>query len=323
MNFNHCKIRKIKGIEATTPILVPSFSSKGFEEVEQIYNRYRGDLTDAILISAYDLYYENIHLQDIYETELLIVDSGGYERDKEHDLSTVYNEKYTAKPWTRDLYIEQLNQIENLTPTIIVNYDIKNSLSLEQQVKQAQEDFENHKSFASDFLFKPSRDNLFFNIEEYCENIEYVKDFSILGFTEKEIGQSLLERCNNIYKIRRKLEEKELEIPIHIFGCIDPSSIIAYFLCGADVFDGLSWLRFAFNDSVPIYFNSYALVNGLWDYNNEDMKALAILDNIKALERLNIKLQEFTISKDLSNLCLKENTLSQIQELLEKVLEGD
>ena len=42
--------------------------------------------------------------------------------------------------------------------------------------------------------------------------------------------------------------KKEVFKPIHIFGCSDPKSIILLVLSGADIFDGLGWIKHAFNE---------------------------------------------------------------------------
>ena len=76
--------------------------------------------------------------------------------------------------------------------------------------------------------------------------------FSIIGFTEKELGPSLLKRMTAIARVRRALKEVNLDLPIHVFGSLDTISTPLYFLAGADIFDGLTWLRYAFRDGVRI-----------------------------------------------------------------------
>ena len=46
--------------ELKTPILLPSFSSKGFPKVQKIIKACEEYITDEILVSAYDISYGNL-----------------------------------------------------------------------------------------------------------------------------------------------------------------------------------------------------------------------------------------------------------------------
>src|SRR6266481_5334219 len=89
-----------------TPLLVPSFSSKGLgstnereSEVQDIFNVVSEYLTDSMLISAYDLAYGNLDAIQSAITEITFVDSGGYEISDIHDLSAIYRQPVNAKDW--------------------------------------------------------------------------------------------------------------------------------------------------------------------------------------------------------------------------------
>ncbi len=69
-----------------TPLLVPSFSSKGFginkdgdSEVRKICSVASEYLTETMLISAFDLSCGHLSMPDSAITELTFIDSGGYE----------------------------------------------------------------------------------------------------------------------------------------------------------------------------------------------------------------------------------------------------
>src|SRR5260221_13350584 len=47
------------------------------------------------------------------------------------------------------------------------------------------------------------------------------------------------------------------DIPIHIFGCFDPQTIPYLFFSGADIFDGLSWMRYYFRDGHSFYYREF------------------------------------------------------------------
>jgi hypothetical protein len=60
--------------------------------------------------------------------------------------------------------------------------------------------------------------------------------------------------------LRRALDKAGLEIPIHVFGSLDTVTTPLYFLAGADIFDGLTWLRFAFHDGLTVYKQNYGAI---------------------------------------------------------------
>jgi hypothetical protein len=322
VEFNYCMRRKIENIDFLTPILIPSFSSKGIKQFRMMYNFLENRLTEASLVSAYDLYYKFIDADNIYETEILFIDSGGYEAISEHDLSDVYGNEYSPNEWTLEFYLEQVNRIEPITNIVLVNYDFQGMSTLEQ-IEKSKDIFKMFPIYTSDFLYKSIKDNGILNIDEYLENIELVSSFSILGFTEKELGRSVFERCRNIYRIREALEDLGLDKPIHIFGCLDPLNIIVYFLCGADIFDGLSWLRYSFYNYNPTYFNSYSISRGFWNLTDVEVKLLSCSENLIILNELKKKMNCFTKTKDLTIFNLDKKTTDEILKLVEKVYKGE
>src|SRR4051812_2740879 len=78
---------KIAGkIVAATPILVPSFSSKGFPDIADLVVSASEIITDTCLVSAYDVHYKQIET-DVSFAEFVFLDSGGYESSKDFELS--------------------------------------------------------------------------------------------------------------------------------------------------------------------------------------------------------------------------------------------
>src|SRR5262249_35869569 len=51
---------------------------------------------------------------------------------------------------------------------------------------------------------------------------------------------------------RLALDENKMAVPIHVWGGLDPILTPLYFFAGAEIFDGVSWLRYAFVDGVAI-----------------------------------------------------------------------
>jgi hypothetical protein len=287
------KVRSIKKLNINTPILIPSFSSKGFPEIDQIYDSLKEKLTDASLISAYDLHYGYFEQSKIYESDVVFIDSGGYERNKNHDISDIYGVEHIGREWCEQQHVKQTQSLEPATDIVIVNYDSEKAISLEEQIEKATIFFEEFPSFATNFLCKPVRvDEILIDVDLVTQRIDKFTTFDILGFTEKELGESILERATNIYRIRSAMIHAGLDIPIHIFGCIDPLSITLYFHCGADIFDGLSWLRFSFKNGTPKYLNHYALSEGYWDKKDNEIKLLAFSENLAELRRIKEWLSE-------------------------------
>src|SRR4051794_2967971 len=90
-------VHKASGVSVETPLLIPSFSSKGFSgagatsEVRQILATAAEFLTTAYLISAFDISKEHLPAAvDLpSKPDLIVVDSGGYEVSGDYDFSEV------------------------------------------------------------------------------------------------------------------------------------------------------------------------------------------------------------------------------------------
>jgi hypothetical protein len=317
MNFHACNKRKVSELE--TPLLVPSFSSKGIQNIGKLHYYLKDSLADASLISAYDLHHSFIQHDNIFETDIVFVDSGGYERNQDHDLSEIYSVDYVPKSWTFEMYEEEVNKIEPIANMVLVNYDVKEPIPLYEQVELARNHFRNYPSFTSDFLCKPIAKGKPIDVENLISHIHLLSNFNILGLTEKELGGSVLERCTNIYRIRLALNKVNMNMPLHIFGCLDPINILVYFLSGADIFDGLSWLRFAFNENTPTYFNNHAILSGKWHLDDLEARVLMYSENIQQLSNLKMKMVEFIETRDLNILGLQDDTLAQVTALMKEV----
>ncbi|VTR48215.1 Uncharacterised protein [Actinobacillus pleuropneumoniae] len=314
-------VRSIKKFGMHTPMFVPSFSSKGFPHVKSLHHYLKEKLTYASLVSSYDLHYEQLDIDNIYESEILFIDSGGYERNYDHDISDIYGTLHFPSEWNEELFEKQVEKIAPITDIVLVNFDyIDKSLPLEEQIYRAKVLFEKYPGYASDFLIKPiSSEEILINVDEVINKVSFLESFDILGFTEKELGSSILDRASNIYKIRKALSGVGMDTPIHIFGCLDPLSATLYFLCGADIFDGLSWLRFSFNNGTATYLNQYSINSGLWNRDENEMKLIAYSENLDELSVLKNKLENFHRSSKLEDLGLKDSDLREILLIFEQI----
>jgi hypothetical protein len=66
----------------------------------------------------------------------------------------------------------------------------------------------------------------------------------VVGVVENELGPGIRSRLRSLARLRRKLDDAGIEMPIHIFGASDPQALALYCLAGADMFDGVNWSRY-------------------------------------------------------------------------------
>src|SRR5216684_3799657 len=94
-----------------TPLLVPSFSSKGFPEVASIIE-YCSELIDNVmLISAYDLHYAKIKPPFDFAS-LIFLDSGGYEASKDAELSDFGDKDHFPQEWKQEFHRGSAHEME-------------------------------------------------------------------------------------------------------------------------------------------------------------------------------------------------------------------
>jgi len=252
----------LNGVEIErTPILVPSFSSKGFPDVNKIVEYSAEIIEGPALVSAYDLHYKKIQPPFNFPS-LLFLDSGGYEASKDGELSDYGAREHEPSPWRIEWHEEQLKLWEPSVPSVLISYDHpKERLPILDQIERAKTMAPGKTGFLREILLKPkSEGSAFLDMPSVLGNIRKLSDFDVIGVTEKEIGNSIFARMVNIAKLRRALSSAGLETPIHVFGSLDTISTPMYFLAGADVFDGLTWLRFAFHEGRTLYKQNFGAV---------------------------------------------------------------
>jgi hypothetical protein len=252
------------GVLVRTPVLIPSFSSKGFPELRKILRMMGEFITGGVLISAYDVHYRRIpSSKGIRFPNFIFLDSGGYEARVEHDLSESYGHPYRPKSWDMGRYHKVLTEWSSPVPTVVVTYDSpKQFLRLKSQFRRALELKKAHPKFPIEILVKPERKRGVVPIESLIADVNRLRDFALVGLTEKELGDSPFERLTNIARLRTALNVAGVDTPIHVFGSLDTLSTALYFVAGAEVFDGLTWLRFGYRDGLTVYSQNYALIRG-------------------------------------------------------------
>lgn len=252
----------VNGVEvARTPLLVPSFSSKGFPKIGKIF-QYMSEFIDGeALVSSYDIYHKKIKGPFDYPS-LVFLDSGGYEAAKDTDLSDTQENEHIPKTWCREWHEEVLKSWDQKVPTVVVSYDHPDDRKpIVDQIEQAKEMAMPGGKVLREILIKPeTKTQIIIQIDNVIDNVHALADFDVIGVTEKEMGTDLFSRMTNIARLRKALRAAGLRIPIHVFGSLDTISTPFYFVAGADIFDGLTWLRYAYLDGLTLYRQNFGVL---------------------------------------------------------------
>ena len=311
----YAQVRRVHKLDVRTPLIAPSFSSRGFPYVSDIWEEFRHKLFGVCLVSAYDVAAGRIPADVAEMVNVVIVDSGLYETNKGWiDSGDLYIPS-SAPDWTREQYHEAVKSIDERGNTVLVNFDQVGML--EDQIARVLEDFSLATCAASDFLVKPSGPTELVNVPKLNQHLEALKQFGVVGITAREAGNSFLKRCSSIVMLRDMLNDAGLETPIHVFGAINPYEVLAYFFCGADIFDGLNWLRLAFRNSGSVPIDETATEDMRWNLMEWDLQAVQRTYNLTLLFRLQEAMREYATSGALESLVEEFPLASQAARIAE------
>jgi hypothetical protein len=305
----HARSRTLRlgGTSVPGPLLVPSVSSKGFgmsghvSEAGLMVASVAQDLTEALLISAYDLAHDllpdsqtflgSAHRNTVFASpELLLVDSGGYELNRvEFEGGQTHRDERTPRLFSRDDFETLADRLPADRELLVVSYDepvlladpssVRGSYS--QQREAAQAFFAARPHLRSDFLIKPEGRSPYLNVRALTIEAENLRAFDVVGVTEKELGRTLLDRLVALAGLRDLLDRSGCEErPIHVFGCLDPVLTPLYFMAGGEIFDGLSWLRYAFLEDVSVHPDQYALLVGAIEEGEAARELRRLMSNV-------------------------------------------
>ena len=284
-DVHHADERRINKVEVTTPLIAPSFSSRRFPDVNGIYEDLKDKLYGVCLVSAADMAGGRIPAEAISTTNLIVVDSGVYEGPEN---------------WEEKQYWEILQRVDDRANVIAVNFD--RNKQLDEQIRKASQDFANAPTAASDFLIKPVSNEGRVNIPRLKQYALDLSQFDIIGVTAREIGDSFLQRCSSIVTLRDILRGAGMDKPIHVFGAITLPEILTYFFCGADIFDGLNWLSFAYRRHGHIAFEDAAVEALKWRQMDYELQLNERVGNLNLLYNLQIAMQNYCLTGDLDEL---------------------
>lgn len=297
------------------PLLIPSVSSKGFPvedgvaESGQALKFAAPDINDALLVSAYDLHHSLLpdserllgpdHAHTMYATpQLLVVDSGGYELNRsDFESGEQLRDPYDPRGFTRDEFEVLADRLPKDRELLVVSYDDPHNTergSYQEQRETAQRFFDARGHLRSDLLLKPEAGAHTIDVARLTPVAKDLRYFDVVGVTEKELGDKLLNSLVTLARLRALLDESGCDsVPIHVFGSLDPLMTTLYFLAGAEIFDGLSWLRYAYLDGVSVHPEALSVLTGNIEDRLDRRNALRWVSNLKELSRLRNRLERW------------------------------
>ncbi|WP_206667636.1 hypothetical protein [Muricoccus nepalensis] len=315
------------GVEVErTPLLVPSFSSKGFPDVAKVVAATSEVIDGPALVSAYDLWHKKVEPPFDF-APLLFLDSGGYEAGRDVELSDVGDREHSPRPWSRDKHEEVLAGWTPAVPSVLISYDHPDErLPVADQIDRARSLAPGRKGIAREILLKPeTTQQRFLQMDTLLQpkHVRALGDFDVIGVTEKEVGNSLLDRMRNIAHLRRAIDGVGLEqIPIHIFGSLDTVSTPLYFLAGADIFDGLTWLRYAFHRGLTIYRHNYAALDLGLNTRAHVVDGRCWFSNYYYMKDMELEMRRFLSTGDFASFEHHSDLFRKAHESLLEALEG-
>ena len=312
-----------------TPLLLPSFSSKGFPEVKKIMQATSERISGPCLISAYDLHHKQIEGPFSF-AEALFIDSGGYEASKDVELSDLGLTPHEPLNWDQESFKAVVNNWSDSIDTVLISYDHpKDRVSTAEQIARADAMIPKKPGIFREILFKPELSKtdqdpqpleaLKVNVGAIVANICEMRCFDALGVTEKEVGFTVKERMVNIALIRQALQKAGLDDkPIHVFGCLDTVASPLYFVSGADVFDGLTWLRFSYYNGMTIYRQNYSTLRFGIDMKAHLVDLRCCWDNVGYLKNLELEMRSFLTKKGIKSFTHHGSTIAKAVEAVKE-----
>lgn len=280
-------------VRVRTPLLVPSFSSR-VREIEKPFRASEELIDGPFLISAFDI--RKGYINTPYDfSEPVFLDSGGYEISKDADLSDVGDENASPIDWTESDHSSVLAEWTSNVPTVIITYDHPTiRIPIPEQIEKGKRLHLPSQNSLREILLKPeTRDQNFLPIESVKTNIRDLAPFGAIGVTEKEIGNSIFDRMLNIAKLRHALTTIGLNTPIHVFGSLDSTTTFFYFAAGADIFDGLTWLRYAFKNGRTYYRQDFGVTEFGIKQKSPRVEALCWSRNYQYITEMQLAMRRF------------------------------
>jgi hypothetical protein len=219
-----------------------------------------------------------------------------------------------------DDYIKVLSNWSSIRPLVVVNYDHPQlRCSFAEQIDKALET-KLPSNAIREILLKPeTQGQHFIQIESLLRVVRRLDDFQVVGVTEKEIGNSVFERMRNVARLRMTLNDVGIKSPIHVFGSLDTTTTLFYFVAGADIFDGLTWLRYAFREGRTLYKQDFGITDVGVMVKAPAVEAVCWSKNYNYLQEMQRQMRQFLNAYDFRVFSYHS---AQIKSVLESVEES-
>ncbi|WP_210338413.1 hypothetical protein [Bradyrhizobium genosp. L] len=275
-------------------------------------------------MSAYDISYGVISPEFEFASAIFL-DSGGYEASKDADLSEIYDGEHVAKEWSPEKYAQVVEGWTSNSPTVFVSFDHpKHRTNTQAQIERAQQLILPPGEHARSILLKPeSEGSIRLHLDHIAPHITRLKDFAVVGVTEKEIGNSILTRMVNVARLRKLLDRQYANMPIHVFGSLDTISTYLFFLAGADIFDGLTWLRYAFSNGDTIYRHSYGALNLPISINSDIVEGRCWSNNYQYMRQMQLNMLKHVSDGDFGHFGKHHELIKSAYQEMCAMLLGD
>ena len=290
------------------------------------------ELEESLLVSAYDIEHgllEGTHAfrvgfkqSDYSRPRLLVIDSGGYEKQRSPSGNPFAGSAGGPLRWEESDYVRVIDSLDREAAPAVVNWDSKEPYA--EQIQRARDFFDNREHLGSVFLLKPPEGSEYHNLDPLsAENVALLRTFDIVGVTEREIGESIHDRLVNIARLRKSLNAAEVTIPIHVFGGLDPLLTPLYFAAGAEIFDGLGWLRYAYREGVAMHRAAGGLLSGSVKERPLSAEFTVWRQNLREIRQLSKNMRQFAEHGwDCDVFGRHSETLRAVIESLQKELEA-
>jgi hypothetical protein len=226
-------------------------------------------------------------------TELLFLDSGGYEVTQGADGGELVRDLSPPREWNVQIYRCLLDSLPDAAENVAaVALDLPGE-SYGTQVRAAQEFLSAWPRLAPVVLLKPQDRGAPHDFAQLEPEATRLGFFSVVGVTEHELGDTLLKRVIAVMELRDLLTRAGHRMPIHVFGALDPLYVPLYFAAGADIFDGLTWLRYAYWHGLAVHVEHGPLLNKQTDLRDDVRRWTVAASNLTQLAQLRANLLRF------------------------------
>ena len=221
------------GIVLDMPLLVPAFSSiataplphqappepRPLDAACSIVhtNTLLFGIDEPILVSAYDIHHQLLTDWSSFHSgfaasrygrlPFVIVDCGWYEKNGVPLGSSFAAGIEPPMPWSEADYLNTLDQLDTAVRAVAVSWDHLASYS--EQIAHAQAMFAQRERFATSILLKVPRQYRFHNLKGLSgEDVSNLRVFDIVGVTEKELGDSVIDKLSTLASKRSRRHVK-------------------------------------------------------------------------------------------------------------------